>query len=477
MPRKLLGNVAIGALCALAFAAPSHAQGDRDPGTVAREQRTALSRECDAAWRANDHNALAAALDAAWSQDPAWARDRAFRVIQRGNGPQRAVGVQALTRHADAKSLGQAAAALSPGRFPDERRLLVRAMGPGLEDLSHVKRFIDDEDPLTRAAAVQALADAGQRAGVGFFIGRLKDAPAAQGKWDGDEDGILTMSQHGALYSLTGYRAEDGPSAQRWWESAGRRDAEAPPAGRERQRRGEAYYPTPSFDVQFKVQGIDGTPKSGPLAWGELSTLLEEAKAQALAAAEPIFGRMHLPPIRLLICDDTQFSAYAGLSFMGGVAMGNEIVMRLNEPRFMRGTLAHEYVHIIHGACYQEQPRWLGEGVAVSLSRSLTGSPWSWDFVSRAGLDEAVREGAFREAVNWTAGAASDEREGRMYELAYLVTDYLRFGGHAAPGAQLAMLMGKLSRSASATDALEEVYAMRIEALDAAVRHWLDQSR
>jgi hypothetical protein len=436
--------------------------------------RQDLSRLCEQAWKQADHEALRAALTDAWSADPEWARERCYQAVLHGSGPQRAVALHLLAEHADPKSLAQAAAALPDDRFPDERRILIRAIGPRLEDLKRIDRFVDSQDALTAAAAIRSLADAGQPAAVDLFISRLPDAPASQGNWEGDDDDILAMAMHGALAGLTGCRFDDCADARRWWKTTGRKAGdEAPSLPPAALRRGETYYPTPSFDVYFRIGGVTEPPADGPLEWKKLASVIEQCADNARSAAEPILGRVHMPPIRLILCDETEFAAHAGISFRGGVAKGNEMIVRAADPVYLRPTFTHEYVHIIHGAHAEKQPRWLQEGLAESLTYSRSKCRWDAPGMHAAGLAPLVRRGAFTELANWTGGAASGDQEGPMYALAHLAVDYLRYGDHPAPQTQLTMLMGVLSRGTSDTEALAEVYGMTAAELDGRLAAWI----
>jgi hypothetical protein len=183
-------------------------------------------------------------------------------------------------------------------------------------------------------------------------------------------------------------------------------------------------------------------------------------------------GRVYEPVIRLYLCDAREFTAKAGVTFFQGVTKSNEIVIKADPAAALGGTLTHEYVHYIQGNAYKDQPRWVAEGLAMSLSESGAGPVWK----SRRPAGELARmleRGIFSELVNWNSSGSSDAKEGARYALSHIAFDFLRFGGFAVPEERLGFLMGRLSRRESASRALEYTYGMTVKQLDQTAAEWL----
>lgn len=449
------------------------------PGT-AREARAAL----DAAWRTGDQRRIQRLLEHAWTLEREWARDATYALVEGKDAGLRPVGLAVFARRATAPELIAAAEALRGPESVDARRMLVRRLGAHRSRevrepvVRAIRGFLRDSEPMVRAAAALALADLGDEANLDLIAGLLQEPPAHRNRQDSDNQSIVNMAMYGAARTLAGLRPRQSRDVADYLRGPRERRAEpfdegaAPVEGR---RAGDRYFEAPSFDVYYRIGRGGESPESGHLAWKSLVPLAEEAAQLAMEACEPIFGPTHMPIIRLYIADEQQYMALGGRSNLGGTASGNQIVVRTMPARQLRGVLAHEYVHIIHSANHKDQPRWISEGLAESLTRSTRASQWTPERVAAANIEREVRQGAVSNAMQWVSGASGDSREGERYALSHLVVDYLRFGGFAAPDERLAMLMGRLSRREPPARAVEELYGGTARQLDQRLLEWLER--
>lgn len=444
------------------------------------DRSRAFRRRVEVAWQAGDEFGVDSAIRALWEIDADAARKASYAMLTGPRVAWRPTGATLLADLGTPEDIAAAARSLNAMTMIDERRWLVRSLGS--KDIESAREplveFVNDTNRLIRASALQAFAELGDPRALSLFTRRMGTTPCERDTFDGDQESCERMAMHGAARALTGLRDPTPREIDEWldaWDGAPVEPSFVDPVERSIVRgdwRGRAYYELPSFNLFFYVQGVDEPRASGDLSWPVLSDFTERAAGRARAAAEPIFGEMRLPVVRLLLADDRQFSAQAGQTFFGGVAKGNEIVLRLAPTNAMYATLVHEYVHIIHSAMYDDQPRWISEGLAESLSGSPAFSSWTAGAARQMGLEDAIRQGAVSEAVSWTSGGVSGPREAQRYALSYLVVDYLRFGPFASRNARLAFLMGRLSRGQSASQALRELYASPRE-LDEGLRRWI----
>lgn len=479
---------------------PSFAQGTREParrpatGTSARpvNEKDALTDKLDAAWRREDWVSIASLLDDAFKIDSTWAAQSSTRIIETSDPFHRPLGVGALVRNASAAELAAAADSLQQTRFPDERRMLVRAIGahaakvranigPGeksrkLDDIvSLTLRFLEDRDVNVRTTAIIALADAADAKLVGHFLNQLTDLPSfTQNPPDGDRH-FTNKAAHGAALSLSGVRADHARDLKDWWDDTrGVRVASKADDGKypEGVWNGQRYRVAPMFNIFYRIGGSDEEP-GGALSLAELAPKLDRSRQAAERAMAKIVGTTHMPVVRVFLCDPQQFAARAGVQFFQGVTKGNEIILKLEPVQSVPSTMVHEYVHMIHGMYFKDQPRWMSEGLATSLTSSPDEArPVRIPADRNDPLRQMVDRGIFTELVNWNSGGSSDSREGARYALSNIAVDFLRFGGFVEPEVRLFMLMGRLSRKESAMKAFEDVYGAPIRELNGKAAAW-----
>jgi hypothetical protein len=444
-------------------------------GAAAAPERSGL----EAAVAAGDGPAAAAALDALWASDAVLAKESSWRLISSQTVAHRPLGLGAMREHASADDLAAVASALDGQQFPAERRWLVRALGERHDENARTlaAKFLGDRDPFVRAAAVSALADLGDVASVAAYARRLKRVPLEVQSWTSDDDGAEQMAMYGAVLTLTGLSPEAARDVQDWVRAQGDAigDMTPPPAPdpAEAWAREGDFLLTPSLRVEFDMRDA-AAPEEGPSDEAEFVAGLEQSVRAAKVAAEPIFGRVHMPVVRLVFADDHTIGKFGGTSRgYYGFAHGNKIAMRLTKWGSVRLVLAHEYIHLIHSAQGEKQPRWLSEGLAESLTRSARATAWANPLVP--GRDEVfgvvAREG-LSGVVRWESSGSSGE-DPILYAKAHVAVDYLRFGGFGAEDARLALLVGRISRGERPERAVEQVYGRPMRELDEGLKAWL----
>jgi len=135
--------------------------------------------------------------------------------------------------------------------------------------------------------------------------------------------------------------------------------------------------------------------------------------------------------------------------------------------------LAHEYVHIIHSANYEDQPRWMAEGLAESLSKSRGESMLALAPIGQRGpvLARARAGPATRVTARRTGGNSGEDTE--LYRDAYSLVDFLRFGQFSTPNARLHGLTGRLPRGETADRAFQGAFGLSVKELDRLLPAWL----
>lgn len=465
-------NFAIGFLWCAALAPDVLAQGAASPDTGA------LASGLERAVVSGDWTGAERTLDLLWEADRERAREASWLLVTSETVAHRPLGLASFKEHGTAEVLAAAAGALDAQRFPDERRWLVRAIGGagGEGSVGRARAFLSDRDGYVRASAAWALADLGDVASVAEYARRLGIAPLSVETWPDDDRSVEQMAMYGAVQTLTGLRPRSSREVLDWvrehWEGLVELAPPAPVVRLDPFREGD-WLLTPSLRVEFDV-GDAAAPEGGPGREEEFLEGLEQSVARARAAAEPIFGRVHLPMVRLVFADDRTIAKFGGQSRgYYGFSRGNKIAMRLGEWRVVRSVLAHEYIHVIHDAQSEDQPRWLSEGLAESLTRSATASAWADPLLpGRAAVFEAVGRSGVSGLMGWESSGSSGE-DPMLYARAHLMVDYLRFGGFAAPDARLMLLISRISRGERPASAVEQVYGRPLRELDAGLAAWI----
>lgn len=441
-------------------------------------------------WKQSQFIEAERTLEDGFKTSPDDALALARSLIETGNDFARPLGAAYFAKHATTMELAALVAKLPRGGFPDERRLLVRALGDRAKGkdttqpvIDAASTFVDDADLCVAAAAILSLADTRDPDAIGFFIHRLADIPANAGNPIGGDRGILARAAAGALDSLTDERFRSASDAKAWWKKrAGKKDGAAPRAPADKAPSdkkdtpaetgtygGQTYYVTDRFNIFYRIGRDSDAPADGDLSLMTLAPILDKSAEAADKSLMPVVGRAHVPVLRLYLCDAQQFNAKAGMASFAGVTQGNEIVLKAVVPRSMPVTLWHEYIHAIHDSTFDNQPRWLSEGLAMSYTLSAKGA------MKRDASDPEIREiitrGGFSEMLNWNSGGSGDAKETARYATAHLCIDYLRFAvDRGVPDTRLAFVMGRLSRRQGARQAIESVYGITVKELDQGLR-------
>jgi hypothetical protein len=440
-------------------------------------EQEAVAHACES----GDDAALERGLDTLAGDDLPDCVDDAFRILTNGVAHQRPVAVEMLLKHATAAELASAARQLRPDLYHDERRQIVRAIGLRKEmgALDELKPFLRDQDLLVRAAAVAGLADLKEASSVGLLLNpppSLVDYTDIEG--DG-EDHLYAASVIGTIRALSGLNPENTAAILDWWHAGGKpivRPADAAlkgPANRP--------FAIPSFDIRFNP------PEAKQILaarfglrtdadWAALFESMETAAEQDRRIAGKIFGPLHPPYCRIDISTTQTMAASGGVS-EGYWAFGSDCLITINAevvpPLGWDLLFRHEYIHVLHRTQFEDQPRWLMEGLAVSISESPFHTSWTAQRVAANGLGDVVSQGGVSALVQWIQGVRSGENEDLQYALCGLVMDYLRFGGIPASGRRLYALMGECSRGMPPDRAFETAYGVSPRQMDVSFAKWV----
>lgn len=426
------------------------------------------------------------ALGELWGLDRALAGQASLNLLNSADPAVRPLGAQLIARHASAAEHAAILRGL-PANARDERRWLTRTLGPKLRPtpgkagdeptppdaagVALLEQLLKDRDRDVRQAAILAAADTEDPRWLALLPDRLPEAPWMT-SYDGDEGDREAFAIWGAIETLGGVRAVDARAARDLLLAARGRagvpeGGHMPPGTRVRVRGNEL---TASRRVLF---GRGPGYQSGAL--GEaFGRALDEAVEIGAAGAAPVFGRVHFPPFPVYVTSESGLSAAGIPSGSGGLSKGNEVYVRGDlAAKSLEMTMAHEFVHMVHSATFERQPRWLSEGLANSLSLSATRPAAR----QRAGhVADWVADGLATRVAAWDGGPASGGREGQLYAAAHVLLDFLRFGGFSAPEARLYFLMNRVHNGEHPSRAFETTYGMKLREMDEAVRAWLRSS-
>src|SRR5262249_28799803 len=132
---------------------------------------------------------------------------------------------------------------------------------------------------------------------------------------------------------------------------------------------GQKYWAIPRFHVFYRIGSGTAQPSEGPLALQTIGPKLERAAEMSVKQMEPVLGRVHLPTVRLYLCDPVQFQAKTSEGVFAGITSQNEITLKVDAgAQWLPEVLLHEYIHMVHLSVFPNQPRWLSEGIAMSFS-------------------------------------------------------------------------------------------------------------
>lgn len=435
------------------------------------------------------------ALFEGWDKDPAWGEKTALELMQGGDAMNRVLGAVALARRADHARLPEIIKMLRENDSPDERRVLVRAMGTRIAPLKEgvqnerrpsieaatkaIEPFLGDRDAQVKAAALAALADLGDPRSVGKWTASLREVPAySNGKNLGDSE-IVNRAMYGAAYSLSGVRPKKATDVRDWFnatrgEERVRVQGDLFSEATSGQWNGATFYLSPGFDIYFRIAGVKGLPSDGQLEWSKLSKAFDAARQIACARMSSLVGPVHSTHVRLYVADKQQFSALATTTSFAGVTQGNEIVLQLQTLPGMTATLVHEYVHWIHQSWFPNQPRWLAEGTAMSLADVRKDDDPPGLPPSGSELRKMMDLGIFSQMLNWNSGGSSDSKETARYLLAKMAIDFLRRGPFSVSEERLGFFMGRIDRREAGARALELTYGRNVKQMDTAAKAWYE---
>jgi hypothetical protein len=465
-------------ICLIALVAATRLCSAQDASEPETDDPTReIVRRMSKAALANNNFELHAALAELWTIDPKRAGRACVDLILKGDPHERPIAMELLGESATAEQLVAVVEMLNINQHADERRWLLRRVG-AKEDasLDMLLPYLRDQDKYVQISAILSMADLGDLEAMRDLARAMPPAPS-QSKWSGDKSDMVMMAKYGAVRTLTGLRPGSSTDVRRWLSANARAlDTLAPPPPPDPAESFEfdnRTLQTPSLDIRFAAENYADVIKRAQIgSWAEFAVAMERSIEYSSRSAAPIFGAIHLPVIELILADQRTIAQYGGTSrgYLG-FALGDRISMMFRDWTFVQGTLAHEYIHIIHSAHYEDQPRWLSEGLAESLTRSPTDSVWKR--VGPDGNRRPVRAGAgfSRSITRWDSDGSTNEPPA-LYGQAHLFVDYLRFG-FTCGDARLACLMGRLSRSDTTERAIEAVYGVSIDRMDEGLEEWL----
>ncbi len=450
-------------------------QSERRAERAAERERLAA---LDEAWKAGDFAQVETLLNHAWTTDRGWALRSSFSLITSPDISVRPLGIAQLAAHATPEELANALDTLDPARLRPERRALAMLATPSLAKAPEeqfqplIAALLRDQDRILRAAAATAIAKRGDASHLRALLPLLRESPTQKPSWDGDEEDILQSRLYGAFEAISGIRPRNATEAGSVPLVPSPASETAPQEASDvsvQKIRGRTYYALRRFELCFEF----GKGREGDVAMARaVDAFASPASDRIASVGQPIFGPLTIASPRLIIADRSRYSAVGGNSFRPGSGTGNEIALLESLPDAMAATVAHECVHVYHGASFEKQPRWLSEGLAESLSISSERSIWNEGEVRRRNLDDDLDKGLFSTLIGWKGPASSGDRENRLYAMGHLAVDYLRFGPHAAPETRLHLLMARLAVSESDRSALEKLYGASLRDLDRKAASW-----
>lgn len=442
-----------------------------------RAQAKDLRTKIEQAWGVQDYAAGMQLMDELWQIDRATASQMSRTLLGSGSSLQSVIGLEQIARNAPTPGLLDAVAGLNPRLQRNEISILVRALGSREieEPVATLRPFLDSRDVYVRQAALYALGDLGSPGDIALFVDELRNAPIVRDDFGQDDDDRIMNTLFGVAYKLTGYRGVDARDYAQWLavyqadpkqaeEVARLSIADAQNRPLSVQFSSDTFLTFDGYDLAFRLQ--DANPSQMDPS---IPRAFTSAIARTRAAAAPVLGVVYPAPFRVYVADDTGFASLAGNTYMGGQSEVNKVFLRHESLNRMDPTFAHEYVHVLHQAMYENQPRWLAEGLAESISTST--QRWSSHRLVTLGIDQAANDGVFSRLLSW-GSISSDARESENYRLSHLAVDFLRFGPYPAGETRLHLLMASISQGRGERQALADFYADP-GTLDDQVRAWL----
>lgn len=453
-----------------------------------------IKRELAAAMASDDGRVVERLFDELWAVDRREALEGSGKLLSSSRRADRPLGAAMLARHASVDEVYKAVRTLDAQKFQVERRYLVRHLGKAVSagDTDQAKKeksasyrvctgLLEDTDRQVRGAAATALAVLGDVNAVELLMKDLRTPPVVEASFADSDEAKVNAARYGAIHALTPLRPRASQDVAKWWRETGGKFERTAAASDPR----EAQYPAvtysgrpafelPSFDLQVRVKGMSAEAPTGVLAPAEVARWGEAAVRTARVAFERVMGPIRVPPVRLLLMDEKQFSSEAGITFMAGVSHGNEVVMKVGMVPAMTSTLAHEYVHVIQSMLFRKQPRWMMEGMAQSLEQS----PSAPGRFSKSEIKDRLGTGWERQPVTqiiaWDESATSDAREVQRYRASHALFDFLRHTRFSVPEVRVGFLMGYRDRAQSSREAMESAYGWTMEQLDNGLGAWMD---
>ncbi|MEN6479760.1 MAG: peptidase MA family metallohydrolase [Anaerolineales bacterium] len=150
-----------------------------------------------------------------------------------------------------------------------------------------------------------------------------------------------------------------------------------------------------------------------------------------------------------------------------GVAVSDDTLLLLGSDENAPATLAHELSHLIVGLAtdnpYAGLPRWLDEGLAMYAEGQLPRN-------NRLALEQAIKEDSLLTIRSMSSYSGQAEQVDMYYGAVYSVVDYMlqTYGRD-----KMRALLRVFAQGARQEDALQQVYGLTLDELDAGWRQSL----
>jgi hypothetical protein len=467
--------------------------------SVSAQPASTLQQQIVSACQSGDDKALLASLQRMAAIDNAEALNDAVSLVKSQAIHQRQVGIDILQRYAPASTLRDLISSLPTSLYRDERRQLIWALAErhSTDVAPALCIFLRDSDRLVAASAAAGIASQGDLTLLGLLFDptpSFHDYTEVDGRGD---DQVFAFNALGAIRALCNHNEPDSSTLLRWLhDNQALLQSEAKNSASPGNRSASSAQPNQDInpvpvDGRYFGQGFYYTfnpPEAQNLLashmhlatavdWQKFEHDNEQAAAFDRQLAAQIFGPVHVPYCRLKFATHRTVAADGGVSEgYGGFGGNNKIIVEteLVTPLFWPTLIRHEYVHILNGFAFSDTPRWLAEGLAVSLSESPRRTSWSPQRVARLGLTTLIEQGGVTADINWTNGPSSGGTgEASQYALAGLVMDYLRFADISLPNHRLFALLGAMDRGVQPQAGMEAVYGRPLRQMDQDFAKWV----
>lgn len=451
----------------------------------------AILADLEKAYAGTEGTAIEKLCEELWASDRAQALATFTRMVGGERLIDRPVGAAMLARRAEGPELVKVINGLNGSRFAIERRYLTRFIGKTKTDdvYAAALKLLGDNDLDVRIAACAALAEIGRGEAIGQMLTDLRQPPAESADFDDGDGARFSAARYGFIYSVAGMRFKSGAEVSGWWKSTGPK----PPARPARSesfktdtRGGRKYWQLPSFDYEVRLGGLarEATP-TGDLAPERVAQWSEAAVKVALDRVRQVFGPVVVPPVRLAIADDQQFSSVGDNTFFDSASTGNAIALRQQSAPAMQALLTEEYFRVAQMLACANWERWALVGPALSVVRfPKAPAQYSVKFEtikpdpSRIPERLRLKPGDGDKAgplsiLLWTKGEANSAQEVNRYRKVTAVFNWFRSPRFSFGDTRVAFLLGATERKVDVRSAVRDYFGYDAVAAEKAIAEYI----